>query len=593
MKSFSTKLIGMAGAALMFSSMAFAQNATCSSINAGGGFVRAEGLNEILPSFTINCTGGAAAATATIQIFLSPSVTVTSAIVTASTGATEIASSGGGTATVAGSTITISNVSIPAIVATGLTISNIRVNASTIPTVAGGTPANLSATTFISGANVTPVSLSPASPLAYVLNGLGASVVSADPNGTLTNRIATAAATVTNSISTYSTSTAFGVCSSLNTSSTTAGFPGFFVKVTEGFVNSFKPQGTIAASTGTESTTVTQAISATRFKVTISNVPTGLNLYAPVEVYQSSSTSTTAATSFAAATATAWAQISETATTSVALAAGSGNVPAAATTPNQFSSLLSFPAVLTQNTLSGGYGIAAGLFQVPVSNNTATIVYEIGSQQSGAIDSFVIPVYMNESGGTLATQSTPMSAAVSFAPIAAATVYPAFAVGSSTTTSSLTTFTQCSTTLLFPFVSNASGFETGIAISNTTLKSTPTGFLNGISTSVQSGVCNLAFYGTGGTNPSVVQAPNPNEGGTAAYNSAESYAFTLSQALAVNSANPATFTGFMIAQCNFQYAHGFAYITYGGLGTPNAIAMGYLAPIVGRGTTLGDSTVVF
>ena len=95
-----------------------------------------------------------------------------------------------------------------------------------------------------------------------------------------------------------------------------------------------------------------------------------------------------------------------------------------------------------------------------------------------------------------------------------------------------------------------------------------------------------------GTNPTTVQAPNSNEGGTAPYASSESYAFTLSQALAVNSANPATFTGFIIAQCNFQYAHGFAYITYGGLGTPNAVAMGYLAEVVSRGTNAAD-TVTF
>jgi len=594
MQNLSTKLFAITGAALMFAGLSFGQ--TCNTtLGTTGGFLRAEGQNEIVPSFNFTCTAGATAATLTTQFFLSPAVTVTSAVTNTTTGATEIMATSSLTntatvATVSGSTITFSGLSIAANQTATFTVTNVRVNATSIPTASGGSPSNLAVSGFASGANVTPGPVGSSAVIAYVLNGLSTSVVSADPQQTLTNRINNSAPSGTSSaVTSYGTTTAFGVCNSLNNSSTTAGFPNFFVKVTEGFVNAFKAQGTPSTTTpslyaGTESTSTTQAISNTRFKVVLTNIPTGLNVYAPVELFQGASVGT--------ATAIAWAQVSETASTAYGStpAAGSGNIQSAVSSPNQFSTLLNLATYFQQNNSSPvTYGAAAGLFQVAVSNNTASIVYEVTTQQQGAIDSFIVPVYLQVGGSVLPTQTASMSAAVSFAPVAAATVYPSFAVGSSTTTSTLTSFTQCSTTMIFPFVSNASGFETGIAISNTTLKSTPAGFLNGISTSVQSGVCNLAFYGQGGTNPSVVQAPNTNEGGTAPYASAESYAFTLSQALAVNSANPATFTGFMIAQCNFQYAHGFAYITYGGLGTPNAVAMGYLAEVVGRGTNSADS----
>ena len=56
----------------------------------------------------------------------------------------------------------------------------------------------------------------------------------------------------------------------------------------------------------------------------------------------------------------------------------------------------------------------------------------------------------------------------------------------------------------------------------------------------------------------------------------------------------AGFQGYVIAQCNFQYAHGFAFITNAGASN-NAVAQGYLAGVildtnqVSRATTTGES----
>jgi hypothetical protein len=125
----------------------------------------------------------------------------------------------------------------------------------------------------------------------------------------------------------------------------------------------------------------------------------------------------------------------------------------------------------------------------------------------------------------------------------------------------LFTISPCSCNLLFPFVTNIAGFDTGIAIANTT--SDP--FL----TSVQTGTVTLNYYGT-------------TSGGGAAPPKAVSSAVTGGQELIFTVSNggnfgiPATpgFEGYIIAQANFQFCHGFAFISDVGA---QKLAEGYLA----------------
>jgi len=113
-------------------------------------------------------------------------------------------------------------------------------------------------------------------------------------------------------------------------------------------------------------------------------------------------------------------------------------------------------------------------------------------------------------------------------------------------------------------VTSVTGFDTGIALSNTSAD--PFG------TTAVGGTCSLNFYGTGAPTPSTgVNAP----GGTQAGGS--STAFLLS------SVAPG-FTGYLIAQCTYQYGHGFAYIVYN-FGQTSGATMGYLATVMpNRGT---------
>jgi len=115
----------------------------------------------------------------------------------------------------------------------------------------------------------------------------------------------------------------------------------------------------------------------------------------------------------------------------------------------------------------------------------------------------------------------------------------------------------CQTLLLFPFVTNISGFDTGLAIANTSTDPVGTG--------AQNGACVLNWYdGTG-------KVPSVNTGNIATG--------TVYTTLASTSAPG--FSGYMMALCNFQYAHGFAFIS--DIGARN-LAMGYLALVVNNGS---------
>jgi len=137
----------------------------------------------------------------------------------------------------------------------------------------------------------------------------------------------------------------------------------------------------------------------------------------------------------------------------------------------------------------------------------------------------------------------------------------------------LFTIYPCVTNLLFPFVTNQVGFDTGLAISNTTWD--PWG------TSVQQGSCRVYTFGsnpltngamTGATGTPVAGVVNGGYYDTPPVVPGTTYV-TLASVQFPN------FQGYVIAVCKFQYAHGFAFVATG-LGNPTGAAMGYLALII-------------
>ncbi len=131
----------------------------------------------------------------------------------------------------------------------------------------------------------------------------------------------------------------------------------------------------------------------------------------------------------------------------------------------------------------------------------------------------------------------------------------------------LLTIQRCATTLLFPFVSNRTGFDTGIAISNTSLdwKGTPP----------QAGPCMIHYIGKTGAD-----GPMPDDDLSTVIEGGEVLTFTLSQGNPVFGINGApNFQGFIVAMCEFQFAHGYAFLNDAGGGVPS-LAQGYLALVM-------------
>ena len=129
--------------------------------------------------------------------------------------------------------------------------------------------------------------------------------------------------------------------------------------------------------------------------------------------------------------------------------------------------------------------------------------------------------------------------------------------------------TKCVTTILFPFVTNQSGFDTGLAISNT---SEDWG-LSGIDG--QDGGCEIHYVGTD-TSDNTPDEDITTEDVVAG----DQLVWLLSAGGSHGLVGAPDFQGYVLAACDFQYAHGYAFITDGFGGGIPALAQGYLALII-------------
>ncbi len=137
------------------------------------------------------------------------------------------------------------------------------------------------------------------------------------------------------------------------------------------------------------------------------------------------------------------------------------------------------------------------------------------------------------------------------------------------------TIQRCSTTLLFPFVSNRAGFDTGLVIANTSL--------DWKGTVPQDGRCMIHYIGSTGESGVM-----PDDDLSGVIPGGEQLVFTLSQGNAAREVNGApNFQGFVIAMCEFQYAHGFAFMSDSTAGVPTW-SQGYLALVLQFGSDDGE-----
>ena len=128
---------------------------------------------------------------------------------------------------------------------------------------------------------------------------------------------------------------------------------------------------------------------------------------------------------------------------------------------------------------------------------------------------------------------------------------------------------ECGTTLFFPFVTNQTTFDTAVVLVNTSA--------DPLGTRYQPGSCSLIFHGAGleGEQPPTFRRMFEIDAG-------EQVAFRLSSGNAARGVDPLPdFQGYLVAQCSFQYAHGFAFVTEQ-VGGASVLAQGYLAEVVSR-----------
>jgi len=238
---------------------------------------------------------------------------------------------------------------------------------------------------------------------------------------------------------------------------------------------------------------------------------------------------------------------------------------------------------------------------VPV-NGSATATWEVINTNPGAIENaqFDFAVYYQYSFNPTVTPPTPVvattSVSLSYAPTPAGTgisatdfgkassasIIPRFA--DSTTSSNILSVALCKTTLLFPYlVDGVAGLTTGIAISNTSA--------DPYSTRNQSGTCKLNFFGRNPSTQAIVGSSSVcGEDSTGASKCVAAASATATDPAAikagttmatVTAAVQSNFVGYMIAECDFQLAHGYAAISDVGL---RQLFSAYLALVVTTGT---------
>jgi hypothetical protein len=426
-------------------------------------------------------------------------------------------------------------------------ITNIRANANGV-TAGGPTPGSVVASISTSGSTSLPITNSTLT-TGFVQQGLSAT-------GTLLRN-------ASNTGNGSGSGTGFNQCSGVSVSSTSSTSTAIgLLQYQENFATAFKvrTQGTqnipgqiynsesgfflaAAAFTNTGSGlsySAGVADYATRLKAVFSNVPSGVSLFVSTRDVTNS---------FATPTAAAQA----------VLVVSEGSVDVGGVVPQATQT-----AVYTSPNSS-----TVGIAPVPINSGAGTAVWEIVATNAAQIDTVFFSVFINYSASP-ATNSpsapSTISVTMSFAPTPSSGLFTS-ATGAAASnvltiprfsdsldiTKSLANFALCTTNLLYPYVINTNGFDTGLAIANTTTD--PFG------TTPQVGTCTMTFYGSSAPAAAFV---------TPSVATGTVYA-NLASTLAPG------FSGYMIAVCNFQFAHGFAFVS--DVGARN-LAMGYLALVI-------------
>lgn len=269
-------------------------------------------------------------------------------------------------------------------------------------------------------------------------------------------------------------------------------------------------------------------------------------------------------------------------------------------------------AVLTLTTNSSGDGPfnpATGTSTVinPGFATSGTAVYEILFADPFSVESLTVVTTVSYTPSLNSNQPTPgqdAQALGGFAPFGAShnsdTQIPRFFTAQIPTLPNYFSINRCACDLLFPFVTNQGGYDTGIAIANTSADNLP----NSTAKS-QFGIVEFWYYGTlanGGSAPppQCTNVASPGScsnlptltsatSGVGQVNAGQILTYVLSTSGGSIGSGPnglapdyaAGFEGYIIAQAQFQYCHGYAFVgAQGGGPLDPGVSEGYLALVL-------------
>jgi hypothetical protein len=362
----------------------------------------------------------------------------------------------------------------------------------------------------------------------------------------------------------------------------------FGLLLTEGFASSFKLIGTNEQSTpgvnnfsengftsllGFPGTTIGQATQATRFFVNIAGVQSGVSVYLPTSVplFRANDGKVTGSAKLVTCDST-----------------GTTCTNASPTTNNTFGSTAA-------TAFSGSAKIALnaafpGTINLSLVSTAGQIFYEVTADDPFTVESVAIPTLFAFNSGLPVIPNNPApTVSVGLAPqntdtLALATdPIPRF--GPSTAAASTLPFNinACTCNLLFTYVTSRFNYDTGIAVSNTSMDP----FVGTVS---QHGVVTFHFYGStfDASNNSVPLTATQQTGVSPDVAAGTTYAFSIYSGDTANGAtvNPlANFSGYVIATANFQYCHGLAFISGFGRGAyDQGASESYLGLVIGQPT---------
>ena len=342
----------------------------------------------------------------------------------------------------------------------------------------------------------------------------------------------------------------------VNDTNNTAPTPQNIVGLSYNSESGFEPTGATAGALGTAS-------QGDRFLLVFNNVNTGVSLWVPQYVALTLGDGATPGSPVPASDIGEWGGgFLELVGSSSDLAGNPTALPPSATATfyNGLGTTFVGPSAAPFNNavLLGGTG------------NTLTAVYEVANADPFAPEQAAINVGVAYVSNTANNLPAPGQSTVtaSFAPLSTVGTWsrtdpiPRWCNKSSAINSFAINLCTCN--LLFPFVTNIGGFDTGVAIANTTMD--PYG------TTPQNGTVTLNYYGSLPGTPA--PAPITAQTTTAPVSAGTELLFTLSSGGDHGIQAEVGFTGYIIAVANFQYCHGFAFIS--DLGAQK-LAEGYLA----------------